>query len=90
MADVKHTPAHPAQRSYGVCVFALKADDILVRDGTEYRVNKGFDTDPSACWRSSRWVQCTQLTGAYFKGAIQYVNPVGATVGAARATEGSV
>lgn len=71
---------HRAQRSYGVSVWALKAGDILQRDGHEYRVNEGFDRDSSSCWRDSRWVQCTQLTGEAFKGAMQYVNPTGAVV----------
>ena len=74
------TAPHIAQRSYGVNSHALTAGDILVRDGLEYRVTDGFDRDPSSCWRQSRYVRCVQLTGDYFKGAIQYVNPVGALV----------
>ncbi|MFZ5566009.1 MAG: hypothetical protein ACOY95_03300 [Pseudomonadota bacterium] len=85
MSAAKHTPGHPAQRAYGVSVWELKPGDILVRDGHEFRVNAGFDTDPSACWRQSRWVQCTQLTGDFHRGAIQYVDPVGAI---AKATGG--
>lgn len=69
---------HPAQRDYGVDVFALKAGDIISRDGEEYRVNDGFDSDSSSCWRDSRWVQCTLLTGTYDKGALRYVDPCGA------------
>ena len=66
---------HPAQHDYGVNCFGLTAGDILVRDGLEYRVTDGFDRDTSACWRQSRYVRCVQITGDFFRGAIQYVNP---------------
>lgn len=80
MGDAAEQTPHPAQRDGYVSVFSLKAGDILMRDGHEYRVNEGFDTDSSACWRQSRWPQCTQLTGTYFRGAIQYVDPIGTRV----------
>ena len=74
------TTQHPAQRDGFVSAFDLKAGDILLRDGLEYRVTDGFERDPSACWRQSRYIRCVQLTGDFFRGALQYVNPVGATV----------
>jgi hypothetical protein len=86
MADAKHT--HPAQRDYGVDCHELTAGDVLVRDGIEYRVTEGFDRDTSSCWRQSRYIRCVQLTGGYFGGAIQYVNPVGSVAKATGAAHG--
>lgn len=53
---------HPAQREWGVDVFALQPGDIVTDEhGNEYRVNPGFKTDRSSCWRDSRYVSCTLL-----------------------------
>lgn len=81
---VEVVAVHPAQRSYGVNPFELKAGDVLMRDGLEYRVAEGFREDRSSCWRGSRYVQATQLTGR-LAGQLTYVNPTGSSVSAVSA-----
>lgn len=67
---------HPAQREWGVDVFALQPGDIITDEhGNEYRVNPGFNTDQSSCWRDSRYVSCTLLDASrYFP--TTYINPI--------------
>lgn len=67
---------HPANREYGVNVFALKAGDILTRDGNRYQVCEGFDKDQSTIWKDSRWVRCVKLSSSAH-GMFCFVNPVG-------------
>lgn len=66
---------HPAQREWGVDVFALQAGDIITDEhGNEYQVNPGFKTDRSSCWRDSRYVSCTLLDASrYFP--TTYIKP---------------
>lgn len=64
---------HPANKSYGVSPFKLRAGDVLVQRGQEFTVCEGFDRDTSSCWRDSRFVRCINA-----RGSIDYVNPVGA------------
>lgn len=73
--DVLAVGVHPAQRDGWVDVFALQAGDIITDDhGNEYRVNPGFRTDSSSCWRHSRYVSCTLLDASrYFP--TTYINP---------------
>lgn len=79
---------HPAQREWGVDVFALQAGDIITDEhGNEYRVNPGFKTDRSSCWRDSRFVSCTLLDASrYFP--TTYINPCTVRAALARVTGG--
>lgn len=43
--------------------FALKGGELLNSRGIMYRVIPGFQESISPCWRDSRWIMATQLTG---------------------------
>jgi hypothetical protein len=56
--------------------FALEAGDVLIAHGRRHVVEAGFDRDPSACWKQSRWVRCTRLPSHPREHALTtYVNP---------------
>lgn len=75
---------HPAVRSWGIDVFALRPGDILTDEhGNDYEVNPGFKEDQSSCWRSSRFVSVTLIDPARYY-PHTYVDPGKCTVRAAQ------